>query len=139
MGRCVLIWRFNMISSVSFNGLQPNSSAKDLYGAPQRFQRTTPYAPDAPEKKKSGVGKKIAIGVGIAAAVATALALLAKKGKLDPKVLGDDAGKLAQYTETVKKGLKAAGDFIADKSIAAWNAVKNLIPKKAEAPTPPAA
>ncbi|MBQ6517024.1 hypothetical protein IJI31_07600 [bacterium] len=123
-----------MISSVSFNGLQPNSSAKDLYGTPQRFQRTTPYAPDAPETKKSGVGKKIAIGVGIAAAVATALALLAKKGKLDPKTLEEGANFLQKGWEGAKKGMKAAGDFIADKSIAAWNAVKNLIPKKAETP-----
>jgi len=131
-----LIGGLEMINSVSFR----NVPSADLYSAPQRFQRQTPYTADAPEEKKSsGVGKKIAIGVGVAAAIATALAILAKKGKLDPKTLEEGANFLQKGWEGAKKGMKVAGDFIADKSVACWNAVKNLISKKAEVPTPPAA
>ena len=119
-----------MISSVSFRGYEVNSPTKDLYGTPQRFQRTSPYVEDAPETKKSGKGKKIAIGAAAVAAVAALLAVLASKGKLDPKVLGEDAGKLAKGWEVAKKGLKATGDFVAKYATKAVDGVKNLFTKK---------
>ena len=128
-----------MINSVAFKGLQSNSSLKDLYSAPQRFQRTTPYEPNAPEKKKSGAGKKIAIGAAVVAAIATALALLATKGKLDPKVLAADAGKLAKGVEAAKAALKTAGTWIADNAMKVVDGVKNLFAKKGAAATPPVA
>ena len=132
MCRCVNNGGLNMINSVAFKGLQSNSSLKDLYGAPQRFQRTTPYEPNAPEKKKSGAGKKIAIGAAIAVAAATALALITKKTewlKYTEK-MAEDANLWQKVLNGTKKGLNKAGTFIADKAGVVWNAAKNLFAKK---------
>ena len=125
-----------MIGSVSFrSGLQANTPAKDLYSAPQKFQRTAPYAEGDVAPKKSGKGKKVAIGAVTVAALATLLALGAKKGKFDPKVLGDDAGILKKGVEGAKKYMKVAGEWIAEKAGSVWAWGKNLIAKKSAAPT----
>jgi len=116
-----------MISSVSFK----NVPANNLYSAPQRFQRQTPYVADVPEKKKSGAGKKIAIGAAAVAAIAALLAVLASKGKLNPKAIAPDAGAITKAIESVKGGLNKAGLFIAENAGKLVEAAKGLFTKKA--------
>ena len=126
------------ISPVSFRSTTatPGTDFSTLISRPQTYtQKEQPVAAveiNGAGKKKSPL--KAILGIAIAAAgVAAGLALGAKHGIFNPKVNGN------QHVETLKAGLKyageqisawgkAAGKFVQDK----WMEIKNHLPKAAE-------
>ena len=126
------------ISPVSFRSTTatPSSDFSTLISRPQTYtQKEQPVAAaelQGTGKKKSPL--KVILGIAVAAAgVAAGLALGAKHGIFNPKVNGN------QHVETLKAGLKSAGEQIsawgksAGKFIQTkWGEIKSNLPKADE-------
>lgn len=133
-----------MVSGVSFRG--PSlESARDILNNPQSQQRqqaapaNNAPAADAFVKPKKHSFLKAAVGTIVAAAViAGGLVAGHKLGGFDKLVAAgakDGANIVAKYAGKAAKGLNTAGQAIADFGVKAFESVKGLFGKGAEAAT----
>ena len=113
------------VSSVRFGN---GNNVNDILSRPGAFSRPDSASEPAPEKKKSGIGKKVLKLAVAAAVIAGGLVLLNKKfPSVFKTALDTNATGWKKYLDYVTTGIGKAGKYISDNCLKLWNKIS---PKK---------
>ena len=113
------------VSSVRFGN---GNNVNDILSRPGAFSRPDSASEPAPEKKKSGIGKKVLKLAVAAAVIAGGLVLLNKKfPSVFKTTLDSSATGWKKYLNYVTTGIGKAGEYISDNCLKLWNKIS---PKK---------